>query len=292
MKWLITGAEGQLGKSLVKLLLSIGVDTVSYGSGQMDVTDRENVETLIEHNRPNFIVNAAAWTNVDTAEVNKELAFQVNAGGVKNLALAAQKFDSVLVQISTDYVFSGETATPISEDEDMNPKGVYGASKAEGEEVVRSLLPNQAYILRTAWLYSEFKSNFAKSICRRALTTREEIEVVNDQFGQPTNANDLALQIYNVVTSGAKFGTYHATNSGETSWFGFAQSIVELIGSDVDRVIPISSKQSGRVALRPSYSVLGHRAWKDTDVVAMRHWNDSLRENIDSIVSATMKMSS
>ena len=284
--WLVTGANGQLGKVLSGQLSDEGLNFVALDFKELDITNLNQVNRTITRIKPYVIVNTAAWTDVDGAETNREAVFAVNEKGVENLVLAARKNSSIFIQISTDYVFSGKYKKPLSEDSALDPQGTYGRSKAAGEIVVNRIHPELSYILRTAWLYSEFGDNFAKKMCSLALKTNKEVRVVDDQVGQPTSARDLASRIISLTKSGAEFGTYHGTNSGQASWFEFAQEIFRLSGADVQRVLPVPSSQYPSTATRPAYSVLAHQAWNQTRLAPMRNWKLALEHAMPKIINS------
>ena len=286
MTWLITGASGQLGLALQEVLIQRGIDLVGANSSELDITKPLIVNQLVGFTNPSVIINAAAWTDVDGAESNESAAYSVNSLGPQNLAIAARKVDARLVQISTDYVFSGDSSTPWSENAVNNPQTVYGTTKSKGESFVLTSLPLNTYVVRTAWLYSPKGKNFAKTMVNIALNQLDEVRVVNDQIGQPTVAGDLAKQIVELVLSEAPVGIYHGTNSGQATWFEFAQEIFRLAGADVARVIPVSSSEFPSPAKRPAYSVLSHDAWAGTSVPEMRNWKIALEEAMPAIISA------
>ena len=286
MKWLITGGSGQLGLAMQKELSFRGIVFVSANSSELDITKPLIVNQLIDSIKPSVIVNTAAWTGVDGAEINQSAAYSVNGLGPQYLAIAASKIGARLVQVSTDYIFSGENSTPWSENSAHNPQSVYGSTKSEGEKFVQTALPTDSYVIRTAWLYSAEGKNFGKTMTSFAVNDTAEVKVVNDQLGQPTFTGDLAKQIVDLVLSNAPVGIYHGTNSGQATWFEFAQKIFELAGADVSRVTPVSSSEYPRPAKRPSYSVLGHEAWADTSVPVMRDWRIALEEAMPAIISA------
>ena len=289
MTWLITGSKGQLGLALQAELTNQGIDYAATDSSQLDITKPLQVNQLVESLKPEVIINAAAWTDVDGAETNKDVAYQVNAVGPQNLAIAAKQVGARLVQVSTDYVFSGENNAPWGEDAAHNPQSVYGSTKSEGENLVLRELPNAVYIVRTAWLYSADKKNFAKTMTKLALNGDAEVRVVNDQVGQPTLAEGLAKQIVKLVLSEAPAGIYNGTNGGQATWFEFAQEIFRLAGVDVSRVVPVSTSEFPRPAKRPSYSVLSHDRWRETDVAEMRDWKAALAEAMPTIILAVKK---
>jgi dTDP-4-dehydrorhamnose reductase len=285
MNWLITGEAGQLGLALRAELGERGIDFVSVDSQELDITDQSKVNEMITSIRPSVIINAAAWTDVDGAEANESGANAVNALGPQNLAMAAKEVRSKLVQVSTDYVFSGEASIPWSENADHKPPSVYGSTKSAGEKLVLSVHPTGSYVVRTAWLYSAERKNFAKTMVKLALNGHGEVRVVNDQVGQPTFTGDLAKQIVDLVLSSAPVGIYHGTNSGQATWFEFAQEIFKAAGADVSRVVPVSSSEYPRPAKRPSYSVLSHEAWAKTSVEPMRDWRIALEQAMPAIIN-------
>ena len=204
----------------------------------------------------------------------------------ENLAMAAKHCGAKLIHVSTDYVFSGEGKDPWQVYDKSDPQSAYGRTKAEGENRVLATYPENSSIVRTAWLYSPWGRNFAKTMTRLALKDDGEVRVVNDQMGQPTSAVDLAKQLVDLGLSSSSAGIYHGTNSGEATWFEFAQEIFRLVGADVGRVVPVSSGEYPRPAKRPSYSVLSHEAWSKTSVKPMRDWRIALEEARPSIISA------
>jgi dTDP-4-dehydrorhamnose reductase len=286
MKWLVTGANGQLGQALSAQLAAEGLDFAALDSKQLDITNLNQVNEVVSNLRPEVIINTAAWTDVEGAETNRGAAFKVNEKGVEYLVLAARATNSVFMHISTDYVFSGYSDKPWPENSPMNPCGVYGLSKAAGEIVIGRLFPERSYILRTAWLYSQYGQNFAKTICSLALNSEEEVRVVDDQVGQPTNAQNLASQVISLVNSRAKFGVYHGTNSGQASWFEFAKEIFKLTGANINRVIPVHSSEYPRLAERPTYSVLGQKSWHGSGTNPMQNWKRALEEAMPAILDS------
>jgi dTDP-4-dehydrorhamnose reductase len=286
MTWLVTGANGQLGRALTRELDLRGIVYAAFGSDTLDITNAESVNQIFEKIKPDVVINAAAWTDVDGAESNRDAAFEVNGVGVANLARASTHAAAVLVHVSTDYVFSGQADQPWPEDAPINPQSVYGHSKAAGELAVGSIYPERSYIVRTAWLYSEFGKNFAKTMCKLAISSDKEVKVVNDQVGQPTNANELASQLIDLVGSGSAFGIYHGTNSGQTSWFEFAQEIFKLSDADVHRVTAVSSSQFPRPAKRPNFSVLSHASWAKSGIAPLADWKTALEKSMPAILNS------
>jgi len=284
MSWLIVGGSGQLGLAIQRELTSRKILFTSPHSNDLDISNTYEVIRFIGDLKPEVVINAAAWTDVDGAEVDKTAAFSVNSFGAKNLAIAIEKVSSIFVHISTDYIFSAQRSVPWLETDPHSPESVYGASKSEGEKHVLGIYPSQSYVVRTAWLYSRNGKNFAKTMAKIALSTSNQVRVVNDQLGQPTYAQDLAKQIIELVIHKSPFGIYHGTNSGTATWFEFAQEIFMLAGADVSRVIPVTSHEYPRPAMRPTYSVLGHDAWAKTGLPEMRDWRVAIHEAMSDII--------
>ncbi len=274
--WLLLGANGQLGRSLQDVLSASKIEFVVAGRSDADITDIASIENCVKQTTPSVIVNTAAWTDVDGAESHRDEAFLANASGAENVAKIAARYDIPLVHISTDYVFDGTQTTPYKTDDAMNPLSVYGASKLQGELLVQATHPNGSWIVRTAWLYSQYGKNFARTIARKGLTG-DNLSVVNDSFGQPTSALALARQIVALVAAHPPAGVFHGTNAGKATWFEFASAIVDPI-ADHGSVTPVSSSTFPTVAVRPTYSVLDHTEWSVWGIADMPHWRDSLEE--------------
>lgn len=292
MSWLVVGGNGQLGRALSVVLSARGIDFRSWGSEDLDITSALKCNESIVGLAPSVIINTAAWTDVDGAEANPEGAHAVNAIGPLNLAIAAKSVGAVFAHVSTDYVFSGISDRPWREEDLRSPVSVYGMTKAAGEVAVLSEYAERTYIFRTAWLYSKWGKNFARTMTRLALFGEGEVKVVNDQIGQPTSAMDLAHQIVDSILAELPFGIYHATNGGQGSWFDFAQEIFKLCGpaASIERVIPVSTKEFPRPAKRPTFSVLALKKWGSVvgasgQVVApMRDWRSALKESVPDII--------
>ncbi len=274
--WLLLGANGQLGRSLQDVLLASKIGFVAASRSDADITDIASIENRVKSTTPSVIVNMAAWTDVDGAESHRDEAFLANATGAENVAKIAAKYDIPLVHISTDYVFDGTQATPYKTNDTTNPLSVYGASKLQGELLVQAAHPNGSWIVRTAWLYSQYGKNFARTIGRKGLAG-DNLSVVNDSFGQPTSALALARQIVALVTAHPPAGIFHGTNAGKATWFEFASAIVDPIANH-GSVTPVSSSAFPTVAIRPTYSVLDHTKWSACGIADMPHWRDSLEE--------------
>ena len=286
MTWLVVGASGQLGKSVCEVLEERGIDFVRWNQDNGSVSLEGFVSTYVNEIKPKVIINCTAWTDVDGAEANERGAKLVNADAVGNLVTAAKACGAVFAHVSTDYVFSGVGNSPWSEDGIKQPLSAYGRTKAQGEDLVAEIYPGRSYIFRTAWLYSANGKNFVKTMVKLASKDEADVLVVTDQVGQPTFARDLALQIVESIQKKIPFGVYHGTNSGQASWFEFAQEIFRLVGADVSRVKPVGSDAFPRPAKRPVYSVLGHGKWIESGVDEMRDWKISLAEAMPAIVSA------
>jgi dTDP-4-dehydrorhamnose reductase len=286
MTWLITGGSGQLGIAVSQELGERGLVFSTPNSQELDIALSPLAPEFIAQMSPKVIVNCAAWTDVDGAENSEALAFRVNSDGAENVAGGSKLCGAKLIHISTDYVFSGESVTPWQVDDPINPQSAYGRTKADGEHRVLERYPERTSIVRTAWLYSPWGKNFAKTMMHRAINGDGEVRVVNDQMGQPTSATDLAKQLVEMGLSNSSVGIYHGTNSGYATWFEFAQEIFKLAGADVSRVVPVSSSEYPRPAKRPSYSVLSHDAWAKTSVEPMRDWRIALAEAMPAIISA------
>jgi dTDP-4-dehydrorhamnose reductase len=291
MTWLVIGANGQLGRALIVALQTREIEFHAWGSNELDIRSESKCVELIGDLKPAVIINAAAWTNVDGAESDPVGAHLVNATGVVNLAVAAKAVGAVFAHVSTDYVFSGVSDRPWQEDDLCAPASVYGRTKAAGEVAVLREYAERSYIFRTAWLYSQWGKNFAKTMTSLALSGNSEVQVVGDQVGQPTSTTDLAAQIIDCILSGLPFGIYHATNSGQASWFDFATEVFKLSGASVSRVLPVSSTEDVRPAKRPAFSVLGHTGWDvvgvgGASVSPMRDWRVALREAMPTIINA------
>jgi len=277
--WLIAGGTGQLGIALGKVLQAQSIPYISLGSLELDIRNVNQTNQILQSLKPSIVVNAAAWTDVDSAEKNEDNAYAVNAIGAANLAAASRTIGAKFVHISTDYVFSGEGNQQWKEDGIHSPVSAYGRTKSAGETLVLSVYPENSYIVRTAWLYSPWGKNFAKTMQKLALANNNKVQVVSDQIGQPTSALSLAEQIVTLVKSGAPFGVYHGTNSGEASWFEFAREIFSAIGADASRVTPIKSEEYKQIAKRPSYSVLSHEKSINIGIYSMKEWRLTLKND-------------
>jgi dTDP-4-dehydrorhamnose reductase len=280
LRWLVTGARGQLGTELVAVLRASGVpqDRLrGLGSGELDISNGPAIERVCQDFRPQVILNAAAYTAVDAAETDRERAHAVNATGPGLLAAAAVRHGARLVHLSTDYVFDGRASAPYEPDDPTGPQSVYGQTKLAGEIAVREIAGPLASIVRTAWVYGATGSNFVKTMLGLE-ASRPTVSVVVDQLGSPTWSRDLAAGLVEFAVAGPPNGTYHATNSSQASWFDFAREIFRLHGADPDRVRPTTSAEFPRPAPRPAYSVLSGARWQRAGLTPLRGWQDALAE--------------
>jgi dTDP-4-dehydrorhamnose reductase len=284
-RWLITGADGMLGTDLAAALTSRAEPVTEMGRASLDVTDAAAVTDAIAGCRPDVVVNCAAWTAVDDAEASEAQALAVNAGGAANLAAACADRGVRLVQVSTDYVFAGDAGRPYAEDDVPAPRTAYGRTKLAGERAVLGGLPASGYVIRTAWLYGAHGTNFVRTMIKLE-GEQPTVDVVDDQHGQPTWTVDVAGQIIALVHSAAAPGIYHATSSGQTTWFGLAREIFGLLGADLSRIRPIPSSALPRPAPRPAYSVLGHDAWAGPAIAPIGEWRTALHRAFPGLLAA------
>jgi dTDP-4-dehydrorhamnose reductase len=296
-RWLVTGAAGMLGRDLTDLLRARGEEFTPLARVDLDITDPAAVAKAVSLVKPDVVVNCAAWTAVDAAEEHEEAAFAINAGGPVNLAAACASVGALLVHPSTDYVFDGHASVPYAEDAPTAPSGAYGRTKLAGEQAVRAALPDASYIVRTAWLYGAHGKNFVKTMLRLARNGTSP-GVVADQHGQPTWTADVAAQIYALIDNAAPAGTYHATSSGQTTWFGFAEEVFTLYqgqgqGQNQDEdperqrltPRPITTADYPTPAKRPAYSVLGHDAWHAAGISPISDWKDALQRAFPALLA-------
>ncbi len=275
MRWLITGSKGQLGTDLQGLLA--GEDVLAVDVDVLDITDSTAVEKAFEDFEPDIVVNAAAYTNVDGAENDEQTAYQVNAVGPAVLASAAKRAGARLIHVSTDYVFPGDASEPYEPGDATGPTSAYGRTKLAGEQAVRELHPDDSYVVRTAWVYGLVGKNFVKTMARLAAEGKNPA-VVDDQRGSPTWSRHLAQALVELARSQAPVGIYHATGSGDTTWFGFAQAIFDELGADPARVSPTGSDAYPSPVKRPAYSVLSDRTWREAGLTPMPEWRQALHD--------------
>jgi dTDP-4-dehydrorhamnose reductase len=289
MKVLITGANGQLGRSLQQAAPD-GYELVALDRSRLDISDNIAVTAAVEEATPDVVINAAAYTAVDRAESEREQAYAVNATGPKNLAQAAAKYDARLIHISTDFVFDGQSTQPYRPDDATNPLGVYGHSKLEGEREVAGSGLDRWLIVRTSWVYAAQGSNFVSTMLR-LMNERDQVNVVCDQAGTPTWARSLAHTLWKAVANDDLRGIYHWSDAGTASWYDFAVAIQEealqrgLLSRSAG-IAPIRSELYPTAAKRPRFSVLDKtNTYKDFDLNAI-HWRVNLRAAMQEIAHA------
>mgnify|MGYP003601569666 FL=1 len=278
-KILVTGANGQLGQCLQKISSQFEeFEFIFTDSETLDITNKEEVNDFFWQNAPDFCINAAAYTAVDLAETDIEKAFLVNADGTENLAEACAENNAQFIHVSTDYVFDGENNLAYTEEDFTNPLGVYGASKLAGDELALEVNPCSV-ILRTSWVYSEFGKNFVKTMLS-LFATKDELNIVADQFGQPTNANDLAEAIMKIIKSEKITpGIFNFSNLGRISWFDFAEKIAGLSEAKI-KLNAIETSQYPTPAKRPKNSVLDLDKISKTYAIQLKPWEESLEDCI------------
>lgn len=278
MKILITGAKGQLG-SILEQKLTEGSIVKAFSSKQLDITQKDKVFECIASEKPDVVINCASYNKVDQAEYDRLNAEAVNTTAISYLVEACNSIKSKLVHISTDFVFDGIKNIPYIETDIPNPLNYYGHTKLAGEKILSRFSENYL-LIRTSWLYSGLPNNFVHVITKLAMQ-REQIRVVNDQIGTPTNAYDLADQIINLIGIEAS-GLFHCSGEGQCSWYEFARAIVEKEKITCD-IIPVSTKEYGQKVIRPAFSVLDNRLLKETTGKPMSTWQDSLEKYYKTI---------
>lgn len=278
----VFGASGQLGQCLKKVAEEKGVDNIYFPpESEANILDKDALKSVFEKYKPAFAINCAAYTAVDKAEDEVDLARKINKTGAENLALACKEYGSTLFQISTDFIFKGDQPTPLVEDDIAEPISVYGLTKLEGEQDVIAIL-DEHYIIRTSWLYSEYGNNFVKTMLKLG-AERDELKIIADQVGAPTYAIDLAGCILNIIASGKKeYGVYHYSNEGVTSWYDFAMGIFDISKTDV-KVYPIRTSEYPTKATRPAFSVMDKAKIKRTFGLTIPYWRESLEVCIDRL---------
>jgi dTDP-4-dehydrorhamnose reductase len=287
-RWLVTGAGGMLGRDLVTVLRRAGRPVTAAARAELDITDEAAVRAAVAGHR--LVVNTAAWTDVDGAESDEATATAVNGYAVRHLAAACASAGAALVQISTDYVFAGTGPEPYPEDAPTAPVNAYGRGKLIGEHAVLTTLPDAGYVVRTAWLYGEHGRNFVATMLKLA-ATRDTVDVVDDQMGQPTWSWALAEQLAELaaraVAGTAPPGVYHGTAAGQATWFELARAVFAGAGLDPERVRPTTSAVFVRPAARPAYSVLGHDRWDAAGMAPMPGWADQLKAALPAIIASS-----
>ena len=272
MRVVVTGAAGQLGQDVVLELARKNHEAFGTDREKLDITNEADVFAFISEVKPDVILHCAAYTNVDAAEENEELAYQINALGTEYLAKAAQQIGAKMLYVSTDYVFNGTATEPYEVEQQTKPLGAYGRTKLAGEELLQKNL-KEFFIVRTAWVFGVHGHNFVKTMIRLG-EERGEVGVVHDQVGSPTYTVDLAKFMVELMVTD-KYGIYHVTNSGVCSWYEFAVEIFKQ--SDINVTVnPLTSDQFPRPAARPKYSVLSKKKIEEKDLSPLRDWKDAL----------------
>ena len=276
----VIGSNGQLGNCIRKLAFDFEskYEFIFTDSKTLDITNKDQIDDFFYDNKPEFCINASAYTAVDLAEQEQEKAFAINAIAVGNLAEVCKEYKTTFIHVSTDYVFDGETNLDYCEEDFTTPIGVYGASKREGEELALENNP-QTIILRTSWLYSEFNKNFVKTMLN-LFEQKQELGIVGDQYGQPTNANDLAEAILKIIDTKPKtYGIYHFSNYPETTWLKYTKKIAEFSGSSV-KLNYLTTEQYPTPAKRPKRSTMNLDKIEKTYQIELKHWENSLQDAV------------
>ncbi|MCK5512326.1 MAG: dTDP-4-dehydrorhamnose reductase [Thermodesulfovibrionia bacterium] len=274
MRIALTGSDGMLGSDITKVFTDVELITLTLRD--FDITDLDKTKKNIKEIKPEYLIHAAAYTDVDGSENNPDKAFLVNGIGTRNVAIACQDINCPIVYISTDYVFDGKKKDPYNEWDISNPINKYGLSKLIGENFVTSLT-NRFYIVRTSWLYGKNGKNFVDTILR-LMSERKEVEVVDDQKGSPTYTYDLAVTLRELIGKG--FGIYHISNTSQCSWYEFALEIAKLKGMNTN-IKPITSNKFKRPAKRPFFSVLNNTMLRLEGIKGLRHWKEALKEYLE-----------
>ena len=292
MKLLIIGSKGQLGSELVKKCKRNEFSYLALDLPEFNISDPPQVEKTLADFKPSIVINASAYTNVDKAETEPEIAFSVNSDGPANLAVSCDKNRIPIIHVSTDYVFDGSKGQPYSESDPVSPLGVYGKSKEEGESKLRSIL-KQHIILRTSWLYGAYGNNFVKTMLRLTLQNPgKEFKVVADQYGSPTGSHTLARQIRAVVEKQAT-GIFHATSEGYCTWYDLACAFLEGLGVE-HNFVPCSTDEFPTPTKRPANSILENARLKDQGINVFKDWKveltDFVSQNGNTILAEIREM--
>jgi dTDP-4-dehydrorhamnose reductase len=280
---LLLGGSGILGTEVLRMLQSEKIEHVAPRSFDLDIRDKELVTNLVQDFKPTWIVNCAAWTNVDGAENLFNEACELNEVAVENIAFAAETINCKVIHISTDYVFDGESEVPYKEDSLVNSINRYGESKLRGEKALLTALPG-SFVVRTSWLYGVKGNNFVKTIAGKALRN-EPARVVDDQVGSPTSAKDLAAGIVSIIRIQPEPGIYNFSNEGSCSWYALAKTIYENVGADPELVEAIDLESLKLKAKRPKFSLLSKDKWKAAQLSQVPEWDSSLQSMLPEIVA-------
>ncbi|MDY8049373.1 dTDP-4-dehydrorhamnose reductase [Paenibacillus polymyxa] len=287
MKVLVTGAAGQLGSQVCEFFQKQAYDVLPCDREKLDITNLEQAIGISKNYQPDVIIHCAAYTAVDAAENDIDKAYQINAYGTRNMALAAEKVGAKLVYISTDYVFDGFSKLPYQEYDNTNPQTVYGKSKRAGEILVQSL-SSRYFIVRTSWVYGIKGSNFVKTMLKLG-QEKPMLQVVNDQIGSPTYTVDL-VDFLNEIIKTEKYGVYHASNKGSCSWYEFTQAIFrdaeDILGIKMtSKLEPCTTQQFPRPAPRPFNSVLDHMSIRANGLTDLRPWREGLQQFLKELIA-------
>ncbi len=271
----IFGASGQLGNCIKQFVETNGIDSVYFPpESEANILDDQVLNAVFQKYKPAFGINCAAYTAVDKAEDDQDLAIKINKTGAENLARHCAANGAVLIHISTDFVFKGDTPWQLKENDPAEPINVYGVTKLDGELAIKELL-DQHFIIRTSWLYSEYGNNFVKTMLKLG-AERDQLKIIADQVGTPTYGMDLAAGIMQIIISNKPaYGTYHYSNEGVASWYDFAKAIFDISGTDV-KALPIPTSEYPTKAMRPAYSVMDKTKIKQTFNLEIPYWRDSL----------------
>ncbi|MEA5458631.1 dTDP-4-dehydrorhamnose reductase [Arcicella sp. LKC2W] len=282
MNILVLGGTGQLGQCLGKVASQRNITAITFADEIVgNILDIDVLEKLFTQEKPTHVINCAAYTAVDKAEDEVELSRKINRDGAENIAKLCVKHNSILLHISTDFIFEGNVPTLLNEDSPAEPISVYGLTKLEGEKAITDVL-DRHYILRTAWLYSEFANNFMKTMIKLG-TDRDSLGIIADQVGTPTYGVDLAGALLDIIASEKEaYGIYHYSNEGAVSWYDFAQAIFEL-GNITVAVKPLKTSEYPTKATRPAFSVMDKSKIKNTFGITVPYWRDSLKVAISAL---------
>ncbi|MGV3600074.1 MAG: dTDP-4-dehydrorhamnose reductase [Dyadobacter fermentans] len=287
MKIVVLGASGQLGSCLKKVSTERNLTDISFPSEEFaNILDKDLLDQLLATEKPQFVINCAAYTAVDKAEDDVDTCRKVNRDGAAYIAEVCRKHGAALIHVSTDFVFKGDVPKLLSETDPADPENVYGLTKLEGEAAIAAVLPEH-YTIRTSWLYSEFGNNFVKTMLRLG-REREQLGVIVDQVGSPTYAIDLANTILDIIESGnTSYGIYHYSNEGVTSWYDFAKAVFDLSETSV-KLNPVKTSEYVTRAVRPAYSVMDKSKIKSTFGISIPYWRDSLGICVDRLINETV----
>lgn len=277
----MTGSKGQLGNEFQSIAKSSEWEFIFTDYDELDITNLNQVLGFFKKTAPDYCINCAAYTAVDKAESEKELADKINVLGSENLALGCKESNTTLFQISTDFVFDGTASSPLKENQPTSPVNYYGESKLNGELIIEEIL-KEHFIIRTSWLYSVYGNNFVKTMLRLS-ETKDELNIIADQIGTPTFAQDLAHAIVQIIERGSTaFGMYHYSNEGVASWYDFTKAIFEYANVST-KVNPIPTEKYPTPAARPAYSVMDKSKFKESFNIEIPYWRGSLKECVETL---------